>query len=92
MERGNVRVMVWDPEQGKKPKEAPASLIPILRELGYRMSQLEEERLREENPPEAEWRIDLLHDPPCTVCGSWSDDWLCPSCRERFPWMHPLRR
>jgi hypothetical protein len=28
-------------------------------------------------------------DPPCVVCGNWSDDWLCPSCRNKYPWMRP---
>jgi rubrerythrin len=28
-------------------------------------------------------------DPPCVVCGTWSDDWLCPSCRTKYPWMRP---
>lgn len=28
-------------------------------------------------------------DPPCVVCGTWSDGWLCPSCRAKYPWMRP---
>jgi hypothetical protein len=28
-------------------------------------------------------------DPPCVVCGTWSDDWLCPNCRTKYPWMRP---
>jgi hypothetical protein len=28
-------------------------------------------------------------DPPCVVCGAWSDDWLCPRCRSKYPWMRP---
>jgi len=87
-----VRVIVWKPVETEQNDIDHEGLVPILRDLGYRMSQLEEERLREENPSEAEWRIDVLHDPCCVVCGAWSDDWLCPRCRERFPWMHPLRR
>ena len=92
MERNKVRVIVWDPEADDNPDRIVDSAIPVLRDIGYKMSQLEEERLRQENPPEAWRRIDMLHDPPCVVCGAWSDDWLCPRCRERFPWMHPLRR
>ena len=87
-----VRVIVWEPIEREQKSINYEELVPILRDLGYRMSQLEEERLREENPPEAEYRIDVLRDPPCVVCGAWSDDWLCPSCRKKFPWMHPLRR
>jgi len=94
LRRGKVKVMVWEPEieEQSNVKEDLSMVIPTLREIGYRISQLEEERLKEENPPEAEYRIDVLHDPPCVVCGAWSDDWLCPRCRKRFPWMHPLRR
>lgn len=62
--------------------------IDTLRNIGLGMSRLEEELLLRRNREEAERRI-RARDPPCVVCGSWSDDWLCPNCRGKFPWMHP---
>ena len=33
--------------------------------------------------------ITSSRDPPCVVCGTWSEDWLCPRCRQKYPWMRP---
>jgi len=63
-------------------------MVVELRNIGLEMSRIEEELLKRKNALEAERRI-RSNDPPCVVCGAWSDDWLCPSCRKRFPWMHP---
>ena len=59
-----------------------------LRALGWRMSGLEIDLLRRRRREELARRLSM-RDPPCVVCGAWSEDWLCPSCRERFWWMHP---
>ncbi|MEM5853689.1 MAG: hypothetical protein QW228_04950 [Candidatus Aenigmatarchaeota archaeon] len=63
-------------------------IVRDLRDIGFRMSRKEEELLRRRDAFEAERRL-RTGDPPCAVCGTWSDDWLCPTCRTRFPWMHP---
>jgi rubrerythrin len=63
-------------------------IVKDLRDIGFRMSLKEMELLRRRNAREAERRL-KTRDPPCAACGTWSDDWLCPNCRERFPWMHP---
>jgi hypothetical protein len=65
-------------------------LALALRDLGLRQSLLEMAlmnlRARESRP------LVRAGDPPCIVCGRWSEDWLCPDCSERWWWTHPLRR
>ena len=29
----------------------------------------------------------LSGDPPCSICGSWSDSHICPKCRARYGWL-----
>jgi len=61
-----------------------ADIVDVLREHGRRLSRIEMalEAMRG-------GRRLLLDpdDPPCVVCGRWSDDILCPSCRRKFAWM-----
>lgn len=66
-------------------------LINALRNIGLKLSKNEEELLKKRNLIEAEKRL-RIGDPPCVVCGKWSNDWLCPECRNKFPWMHPKLR
>jgi len=64
------------------------SFLERMRDLGSRMSRLEIELMKRRRAEELARRLSS-GDPPCCVCGEWSDQWLCPNCRKRFPWMNP---
>lgn len=90
--------------RGVRPESKLESFIRgmarVLRSLGQRVSRIEMELLRRKNFSEFERRMED-RDPPCVklactctpraVCGRWSEDWLCPNCRQLYPWMHPER-
>ena len=68
-------------------KEEQRQVLEVLRHHARRIDELERrvsERTRIQNFP----RLRIPPgDPPCVVCGKWSDDWLCPECREKYGWM-----
>jgi hypothetical protein len=88
MEKSNIVLMRRFPNGRIETGKVEQPIVEDLRNIGLRMSRIEEELLKRKNAIEAERRI-RSNDPPCVVCGAWSDDWLCPKCRERFTWMHP---
>jgi hypothetical protein len=83
MENNDMIVVRRFPNGRIETDSVNPEIIDKLRDIGLEMSRKEEELLRRKNARLRE------SDPPCCVCGTWSDDWLCPSCRKRFPWMHP---
>jgi hypothetical protein len=69
-------------------------LAMALRDLGLRQSLLEMALINMRGHESSDSRPvpSITHgDPPCVVCGVWTDDWLCERCRERWWWAHPLR-
>jgi hypothetical protein len=88
MEKSNTIFVRRFPNGIVETQKVEPKIIEDLRDIGFRMSKKEEELLRRKNALEAERRL-RTGDPACVCCGTWSDNWLCPKCRERFPWMHP---
>jgi len=88
MEESNPILINQSANGVARKRRIEPKIIEDLRDIGFRMSKKEEELLRRKNALEAERRL-RTGDPPCICCGTWSDNWLCPKCRERFPWMHP---
>ena len=68
-------------------KEERRQILEVLKHHARRINELERrvsERTRIQNFP----RLRIPSgDPPCVVCGKWSDDWLCPECRKKYGWM-----
>jgi len=60
------------------------SVIEILRSHGSRLSRIEE-RIEDIVTNGTSSRL-LSDDPPCEICGKWTDGRLCPSCKRKFPW------
>jgi hypothetical protein len=61
------------------------SIIDILRSHGSRLSRIEE-KLEDIVTNGTSSRL-LDGDPPCEVCGEWSNNGrLCPCCERKFPW------
>ena len=59
-----------------------ADIVKVLRSHGYWLSKIEERLTQLEGS-----RRIPRGDPPCIVCGRWSDDVLCPECRKKYGWM-----